>query len=168
MKIGRLLLRLTVGGFFFGHGTQKLFGWFGGPGLAATGGMFEALGFRPGRFLAALASAAEVGGGLLVALGFLGPVGPALILSVMIVAAVSVHWKNGLFAMSNGIDLSLLYGIGAAALAFTGPGLYSIDAALGLTHIFTPAVNLGVVFAGIAGAIVNLALKRQPAAAQAA
>ena len=168
MESGLLILRLALGLLMVAHGSQKLFGWFGGPGLAATGGMFEALGFRPGRFLAALASAAEVGGGLLVALGFLGPVGPALILSVMIVAAVSVHWKNGLFAMSNGIDLSLLYGIGAAALAFTGPGLYSIDAALGLTHIFTPAVNLGVVFAGIAGAIVNLALKRQPAAAQAA
>ena len=168
MESGLLILRLTLGLLMAAHGSQKLFGWFGGHGLAATGGMFESLGFRPGRFFAALASSTEVGGGLLVALGFLGPVGPALILSVMIVAAVSVHWKNGLFAMSNGIKLSLLYGIGAAALAFTGPGLYSIDATLGLTHFFTPAVNLGVVFAGIAGAVVNLALKRQPAAAQTA
>src|ERR1700694_2114691 len=116
-NLGLLLIRLIFGLVMVAHGAQKLFGWFGGYGLAGTGGFFEALGFRPGRFFAATASLAEFLSGLLVALGVLGPVGPALMVSVMIVAAVSVHLKNGLFSMSNGIELPLLYGAAAAALA---------------------------------------------------
>ena len=77
------------------------------------------------------------------ALGLFGPVGPALMLSVMIVAAVSVHLKNGLFAMSNGIELPLLYGAAAAALALTGPGQYSLDALLGLQSRVDARANAG-------------------------
>src|SRR5689334_24478826 len=96
MSVGLLMVRVVVGLLMAGHGSQKLFGWFGGYGLSGTGGFFEGLGFRPGRLFAAAAGAAELVGGLLVALGLLGPVGPALILSVMLVAAVSVHW-HGVF-----------------------------------------------------------------------
>src|SRR5207237_450822 len=84
------------------------------------------------RPFAAAAASSELLGGLLVVLGLLGPIGPALIVSVMIVAALSVHWGHGVFAASNGIEVPLLYGAGAAALALTGPGRYSFDAALGL------------------------------------
>src|SRR5215203_7448847 len=91
---GLLALRLVLGLAMAAHGSQKLFGWFGGHGLAGTGGFFEMLGFKPGRAFAFAAGATEVLSGLLVAAGFLGPVGPALMLSVMIVAAVTVHWKN--------------------------------------------------------------------------
>ena len=70
--------------------------------------------------------------GILIALGLFGPVGPALLLSVMIVAAVSVHWKGGLFAGTNGIEVPLLYATGAVALAFTGYGPFSLDAVLGI------------------------------------
>ena len=83
------VLRLATGLILMPHGAQKLFGWFGGYGLAGTAGFFEQLGFRPGRAFAAAAGASEFGGGLLVALGLLGPVGPALVVSVMIVAAGS-------------------------------------------------------------------------------
>jgi putative oxidoreductase len=129
---GLLLARLVLGLLMAAHGAQKLLGWFGGYGLGAVAGMFESLGFRPSRFLAALASLTEVASGLLVAAGLFGPVGPALMLSVMIVAAMSVHWPHGLFAAGNGIELPLLYGVVAAALALTGPGLYSLDALFGL------------------------------------
>src|SRR5437762_3853582 len=91
---GLLIARLVFGLMMAAHGAQKLFGWFGGHGLAGTAGFLEALGFRPGRAFATTASVSEFGSGLLVALGLFGPVGPALMLSVMIVAAVSVHLKN--------------------------------------------------------------------------
>src|SRR5713226_2567407 len=133
-----LIARLVVGLSISAHGAQKLFGWFGGYGLAGTGGFFEQLGFRPGRLFAALASVTELGAGLLIALGFLGPVGPALLLSVMIVAAVTVHWGKGFFATSNGIELPLLFATVGVALAFTGPGAYSLDALLGLQTLWSP------------------------------
>ena len=160
MDMGLLIARVVFGLVMAAHGTQKLFGWFGGYGLAGTGGFFEQLGFRPGRLFAALASTAELFGGSLLALGFLGPIGPALMLSVMIVAAVTVHWEHGLFAASNGIEVPLLYGAGGAALAFTGPGQYSLDALTGLTQAWTPAVASAALAVGVLAAIVNLAIRR--------
>src|SRR5438876_11787271 len=102
MAEGLFVAHLVFGLMMAAHGSQKLFGWFGGYGLAAVAGFFESLGFRPGRFFATAASAAELASGLLVALGLFGPIGPALMLSGMIVAAVSVHWSNGLFSTSIG------------------------------------------------------------------
>jgi putative oxidoreductase len=160
MSLGLLIARLVVGVLMAAHGSQKLFGWFGGYGLAGTGGFFESLGFRPGRLFAALASAGELFGGLLVASGFLGPVGPALMLSVMIVAGMSAHWKHGLFAASNGIEMPLLYAAVAAALTFTGPGQYSIDALLGLSRVWTPTLNAAALAAAVVGGAANLALRR--------
>src|SRR6202030_3955855 len=97
MDIGLLLLRLTLGLTLAAHGTQKLFGWFGGPGLDGTGKHMEMLGFVPGRRHAFMAGLAEAGGGLLLALGLLTPVAASVVFSVMLVAAVSVHVKKGFF-----------------------------------------------------------------------
>ncbi len=162
---GLLIIRLVFGILMAGHGTQKLFGWFGGYGLAGTGGFFEQLGFRPGRFFAAAASTGEVISGVLIALGLFGPIGPALLLAVMIVAAVSVHWKNGVFVTSNGIEVPLLYSAGAIALALTGFGRYSLDALLGLGSAWSPPIIWGAIIAGAAGGFLNLALRRPAVAA---
>jgi putative oxidoreductase len=148
-----------------GHGSQKAFGWFGGYGLTGTGGFLETLGFRPGRLFAAAAAYSEIVAGVLVALGFLGPIGPALMLSVMIVAAVTVHRKGGLFATSNLIELPLLYATGGVALALTGPGHWSLDALLGLEFLSTPMIAATVLIAGAVSGFANLALRRTPATA---
>jgi putative oxidoreductase len=163
MDEGLLLARAVFGLVMAAHGAQKLFGWFGGYGLDGTGGYLEGLGFRPGRLFAMLAGASEFGGGLLLALGLLGPIGSTLILAIMIVAAITVHWQGGLFSTSNGIEVPLLYATGVTALALTGPGRYSLDALLGLTSLWTPALVWSALAIGIVGGVANLALRRAPA-----
>jgi putative oxidoreductase len=165
MDQGILIVRLIIGLLMAAHGSQKAFGWFGGYGLTAVGGFFEGLGFRPGRLFATAAAVGELVGGLLIALGFLGPIGPALMLSVMIVAAISAHWKNGLFA-SNGIELTLLYATVAVALALTGPGRYSLDTLVGLDSLWTPAISWAALAVGILGGIGNLMIRRMPVPAR--
>lgn len=132
MDIGLLVLRLVVGLTMAAHGGQKLFGWFGGYGLAGTGGFLESLGFRPGRVHAALAGGAELVGGLLIALGLLTPVGAALVIAVMVVAIVTVHLAKGFFVSDGGAEYNLVIIAASAALAFTGAGAYSLDAVDGL------------------------------------
>jgi putative oxidoreductase len=162
MNTGLLLVRLVVGALMAAHGAQKLFGWFGGYGITAVAGMFEGLGFRPSRLFALLASLSEVLSGVLVAAGFLGPIGPALMVSVMIVAAISVHWQNGVFATANGIEVPLLYATVAAALALTGPGRYSLDALLGFDAIWTSGFALTALAVAVVGSIGSLAVRSAP------
>lgn len=163
---GLLVARLVLGPVMAAHGAQKLFGWFGGPGVRGTAAGMEHLGFRPGLPFAVMAGATEVVSGVLVALGLLGPVGPALMVSVMIVAAVSAHLKNGLFAQNGGYELALLYGAVAFALALTGPGRFSADAALGLTSLWAPSYAWIALAVGVVGGAANL-LARRPAPAAA-
>jgi len=164
LSIGLLIARL-VGLVMAAHGTQKLLGWFGGYGLNKTGEFFAHLGFRPGRTFAAAASLAEITSGLLVAFGFLGPIGPALMISVMIVAMITVHWEHGLFASNNGIEVPLLYIVAAIALALTGYGRYSVDAWLGIADRWTPAFTSIVLAVGVLGGLANVAIRRRPTAA---
>lgn len=163
---GLLAARLVLGSLMAAHGAQKMFGWFGGPGLKGTAAGMEHLGFRPGLPFAVAAGGTELVSGVLVALGLLGPVGPALMVSVMLVAAVSAHLKNGLWAQNGGYELALLYGAVALALVFTGPGAYSADAVLGLWTLWTPGLAWFALAVGVAGGAANLLARRPlPAAA---
>jgi putative oxidoreductase len=128
MSYGILLLRVVVGLAFFGHGTQKLFGWFGGYGPQGTGGFFASKGYRAGVLMAVMAGLAEAGGGTLLALGFLTPFAGALLAIVMLNAIGSVTFKRGFML---GSELEIAYLTVAVALAATGPGRFSIDRAIG-------------------------------------
>ena len=165
MNLGLLIARIVFGALMAGHGAQKLFGWFGGHGIAGTGGFFETLGFKPGRRFAAAAAVSEVLSGVLIAAGLFGPVGPAILLSIMIVAAVTVHW-HGVFATANGVEVPLLYATSGVVLALTGYGRFSMDALLGLDTLWTPALVAGFLAAGAAGGILNLQLRHRPATAE--
>jgi putative oxidoreductase len=162
MDIGILIARLVLGLSMSAHGAQKLFGWFGGHGLEGTGAFFEQLGFRPGRRLALAASLAEIAGGMLTALGLLGPIGPALMIQVMTVAMLTVHRGHGFFAQSGGVELPLLYLAGGMALAVTGPGAYSLDAALGATGLWSPRVVWSAIGVALGLAALTLALRHSP------
>ncbi len=165
MEIGLLLLRLAVGLTLAAHGAQKLFGWFGGPGLDATGQGLAMFGFHPGRRHALMAGLAEVGGGAFLALGFLTPGAAALVLAVMLVAAVSVHVKNGFFVPS-GYEYNLVLGAAAVAIAFTGPGALSLDALLGYS-LSGAWWGVAALLVGLVGGAIQLA-GRRPAEAPAA
>src|SRR5438105_15953773 len=104
LDFGLLVMRVILGLIFAAHGSQKLFGWFGGYGIAGTGGFLESLGFRPGARFALLAGLTETAAGVLLALGLLGPVGPALVVMTMLIAAVTVHGRNGFFMSANGFE----------------------------------------------------------------
>jgi putative oxidoreductase len=159
MDLGILMLRLTIGLAMAGHGSQKLFGWFGGYGPDGTGRFMEGLGFRPGRRHALAAGAVEVVGGLLLAFGLLTPLGSALIASVMVVAAATVHGKNGFFITSGGYEFNLVIGVAALAVAFTGPGAVSLDALAGFV-LSGITWGAGATIVAIGGAIGQLAQRR--------
>ena len=129
MDLGRILLRATVGAIFIEHGTQKLFGWFGGHGPDGTGQFFESVGLRPGKRNAIAAGTAEAGGGALLALGLATPAAAAAIASVMMTALRTVVWRDGIKTGTGGYEI--LLGVGALAVANLGPGELSLDALLG-------------------------------------
>ena len=130
MSYGLLILRLVTGGTMFAHGSQKLFGWFGGSGLRATGGFFGNLGFRGPLLMALLAGLAETGG-LALAAGFVTPLAAFGIAAVMVTAIGTVHWSKGFFNGNGGFEFNLVLLTVALAVSGTGPGRFSIDRAIG-------------------------------------
>jgi putative oxidoreductase len=128
MDVGLLILRVAIGALFVAHGTQKLFGWFGGYGIEGTAGFMGQLRYRKPRLAALSAGVFETGAGLFLAAGFLTPLAAAAIVGVMINATVSAKWSQGLFG---GYELDSLYAVSALAIAFTGAGAYSVDGSLG-------------------------------------
>ncbi len=162
MKIGRLLLRLSVGGLFVGHGTQKLFGWFGGNGLQATAAGFEQIGLRPGKANAIAAGAAEAGGGALLALGLATPLAASALTATMITAIDTVHAKNGPWLNKGGYEYNVVLIAAVLALVDAGPGGLSLDAARGRERSGS-GWTLAALLAGALGAVgVHVAAAAAP------
>lgn len=124
--LGLLIVRVGLGATLVAHGTQKLFGWFGGSGVSGTSGGMQAMGFHPPKVSAVMAGLGEAGGGALLALGLGTPVAGAAAASTML-AAGSVHQPAGFFATEGGFEYNAVLGLTGAALAVGGPGYYSLD-----------------------------------------
>lgn len=158
MSLGLLLLRLLLAGLLFGHGTQKLLGWFGGAGPAGTGAVFEKWGFVPGARMAVLAALTELAGAASIGTGLLTPGGCALVIGTMTVAAAATA-PNGFWAQQGGCEVPFCYGALATVLAFAGPGPWSLDRALGLTRLSGYGWGVAAVVVGLAAAAVPLTLR---------
>ena len=151
MGLGKLMLRATIGGYFFGHGMQKLAGWFGGGGPEGTGEMFEQIGLKPGRESAIVAGMAEAGGGSLLALGLFTPAAVSMLTGVMTNAIRHVHAQNGAWVTEGGVEYPVVILAALAALAEDGPGRFSLDEALEM-RLRGPVVTALAMAAGAAGA----------------
>ncbi|MBD9484165.1 DoxX family protein [Pseudomonas sp. PDM14] len=124
---GITLLRIVTGLTFAAHGSQKLFGWFGGYGLAGTGQWLESIGIAPGYLMAGLAGSAEFFGGLALIIGLLVRPAAVSLLVAMLVAIFSVHWVNGFFITANGYEYAMILGLISAVLLIEGAGKLSLD-----------------------------------------
>ena len=167
MDLGRLLLRGVVGPLFVGHGTQKLFGWFGGHGIEGTGGFFENLGLRPGKRHATAAGWAEAGGGALLTLGAFTPLASLLISSTMVTAIRKVHAPKGPWVTEGGYEYNLALIALATALTETGPGAPSVDGALFGDRFKGKGWALAALAAGVAGSYLVTEKLVEPEAAPA-
>ncbi len=131
-NLAALILRVALGGLMAGHGAQKLFGSFGGPGMEGTAGFMEMLGLKPGRPWAMTAGLSEFGGGVLTLLGFFSPVGPIGIIGSMAMAWTKAHRGKPIWVTEGGAELPVTNIAAATALILNGPGKYSLDRAFGL------------------------------------
>jgi putative oxidoreductase len=159
LAAGLLLIRIVVGLLFAAHGAQKLLGWFGGGGLKGTAAMFDRGGLGPGRITAPLGGAAELLGGLSLALGLLTPLGAIAVLVMMAGAVVAVHGRNGLWNTNGGAEFNIVLGAVALALTLTGPGRWSVDHLAGL-DLAGWAWALAAVVVALIAAVAQIALIR--------
>src|SRR3954452_25290621 len=151
LNLGQLAIRGLVGPLFVGHGTQKLFGWFGGHGPEGTGGFFEAqLGLVSGKRHAMAGGAAETAGGALITLGALTPVASAAISGTMITAIRKAHAKNGIWSTQGGWEYNAVLLAAMFALTDGGPGKPSVDEAR-FPWMKGPAFAVLQLAAGVAG-----------------
>ncbi|MEU3463834.1 DoxX family membrane protein [Streptomyces sp. NPDC006733] len=155
--LGLLTLRVGTGAVLIAHGTQKLFGWFGGGGLEATGEAMEHMGFTPGRQSALAAGLGEAGGGALLVLGLATPAAGAAAAGAM-AGAVAVHAPAGFFAQGGGFEYPAFLGFTAATVGLAGAGRYALDHATG--HRFDRPWMVAAAFVGSAVAAAAVVTKR--------
>jgi putative oxidoreductase len=134
MNLARVIMRTTIGGLFVGHGTQKLFGWFQGGGLAGTADMFEHLGLHPPRRNAIAAGVSETAGGAMLFAGLATPLAAGTLTATMLTAIRRVHLPNGPWITKGGYEYNLVLIAAALALVEDGPGRPSLDNALGISE----------------------------------
>jgi putative oxidoreductase len=159
ISLGLLILRVVAGLVLAAHGAQKLFGWFGGNGFSGTQGMMNALGFKPTWLWALLSGLGEFGGGLLLALGLLTPIGSIGIVGGMLMAIMKVHWSKGFWNSVGGLEFPLTLLLIGLVVGITGPGTYALDAAIGFTLPVWLFI-VGLVLAVIVD-VVGLVISRQ-------
>lgn len=162
MKLGIAVLRATVGALFVGHGTQKLFGWFGGSGLEGTRGFMDKLGMKPVKHNALAVGTAETAGGTLLALGLFTPLAAATLTGVMATAVRLVHGKNGVWNSDGGYEYNLVLASAVFALTDAGPGAWSLDAARGRTR-WGAGWALAELAAGLTGSALAIEAARRQA-----
>src|SRR5215218_9660833 len=131
-NLAALILRVVLGSLLVGHGAQKLFGHFEGPGLEGTSGFMEMLGLRPGRPWAVLAGLSEFGGGVLTLLGLLNPLGPLGIIAAMSMATATAHRGKPIWVTEGGAEYPVVNIAASTALILNGPGKYSLDRLIGI------------------------------------
>ena len=166
VDFGSVLMRAPVGLLVAGHGAQKLLGWFGGDGPATTGEAFTAMGYRGGKAMAILAGSTEIAAGLGLAAGIATPLAAAGVIGVMTNAAVAAHGQAGLWAQDGGYEYPLVVATTAAGHALRGPGVWSVDAALGAGR-GESRWGLGAIVLGVGTAAAALASRRTVADAAA-
>jgi putative oxidoreductase len=132
-EIGLLVLRVTLGLVMAGHGAQKLFGWWGGPGLSGFSGWLDSLGMRPARPWAVLAALVEFAGGLAVAVGVVTPIAALVLAGDLLVAILLAHLPNGFWNVAGGYEFPLVLVATFVAISLIGPGIYSVDNVIGIT-----------------------------------
>jgi putative oxidoreductase len=164
MEIGRLAARAVIGGLFVGHGTQKLFGWFGGPGLRGTEQMMGALEMRPTRANALAAGVSETAGGMLLVAGAATPLAASALIGTMITAIRKVHQPHGPWAAQGGWEYNAVLISALTALVDAGPGNVSVDAALGREQ-WGPGWAVAGLALGAAASTAAIALGRRAPAA---
>ena len=162
MAVGRLIERALIGGLFIGHGTQKLFGWFDGPGLAGTEGMMASLKMHPAKANALAAGVTETAGGALIAAGLATPAAAAALTGVMTTAINTVHLPNGVWAANGGWEYNAVLIAAVTTLAEVGPGELSLDHAFGL-DLKGPKWALGSLALGVLTAFATMTAARRMA-----
>ncbi|MFI8497422.1 DoxX family protein [Streptomyces sp. NPDC085524] len=155
--VGLLVLRIVVGLAMVGHGTQKLFGWFGGPGLAATGKGFTLAGYPAGDAMAVIAALSETLGGLGLALGFLTPLAGAALIGTF-VNVLDVRGLSAFFP-PKGVELEVLLLTGALTVTLTGPGRFSVDHFLPVLRESRPRYSLFAVALGVVAGFTVLLIR---------